>query len=147
MAKKEKKKGMFKRFSESARRNTLDFCDEVAMGKDYQNLYDLNKALKKCDGDHLMIGVVGISAGLLLWVMTVLFPFILSGTFKMGAGGWIGFVLLASGIAYYMGAYRLLHPLYASVNREKDDRIQEILEEREDNDTDGETKENADTDA
>ena len=144
MAKKEKKKGMFKRFTESAQRNTLDFCDEVAIGKDYQNLYDLNKALRKCDGDHLTIGVVGLSAGLLLWVMTVIFPFILRGSFRMGTGGWIGFILIASGIAYYMGAYRLLHPLYASVNREKDDRIQEILEEREGDYSNGVTEEGTD---
>ena len=147
MAKKEKKKGMFKRFSESAKRNTLDFCDEVAMDKDYQNLYDLNVALRKCDGDHLMIGVLMLSAGMLLWVMTVLFPFILKGSFRMGTGGWLGFMLVATGIAYYMGVYRLLHPLYASVNREKDERLQEILEEREGNEPDGETEETADTDA
>lgn len=131
MAKKEKKPGMFKRYFAESKRNTQYFCDEVAEGKDYTNLYDLNVALRKCDSDHLIIGVVGISLGLMIWVLSVLFPLLLRGVFRMGVGGWIGFILLASGICYYVGVYRFLHPLYASINREKDMRIQDILDEKE----------------
>lgn len=144
MAKKEKKPGMFKKYISEAKRNTRVFCDEVAEEKDYTNLYELNVALRKCDSDHLMISVIGICLGLVIWVMTVLFPFILRGTFRMGAGGWLGFLILASSICYYVGVYRILHPLYASVNKEKDMRIQDILDEKEANENGAEDEDEND---
>lgn len=126
----EKKKGMIEKYKDDSRSHTKRMCGAITENRNYQELYSISKAVKRCDGDNLIIGALGLCVGLIIWIFTVLWPFLMSGRFHMGVGAAIGICLIFVGIAYYLGSFRVLHPISKYVSIEKDARIYEILKVR-----------------
>lgn len=126
-----KKEGFFQQIKRESRENRQKFTDSVTVSKDYDTLYDIGTAIRSLDSASLMIGLSGVLAGVLIWVFTVLVPFLRTFHFHMGFGGAVGIVLLLCGIAFYMGSFRILHPLSRAVSVAKDRVIREILAEKE----------------
>lgn len=126
----EKKKSVIEKYKEDSRSHTRRMCNAITENRNYQELYNISKSVRRCDGDNLIIGALGLCIGLLIWILTVLWPFLMSGRFHMGMGAAIGICLVFMSIAYYLGSFRILHPISKYVSIEKDDRIYEILKDR-----------------
>lgn len=127
---KQKKKSMIATMRENSKADKDRFARSITEGKDYENLYDIGSSMKRIDSMNLLIGISGVLFGLLLFVISVLYPFIMGKGFHLGTGAAIGMMLLLSGLCYYIGAYRILHPLSIAVAVEKDHVIRGILKER-----------------
>ena len=127
---KAKKKGMFETMKESSKTDRDRFTRSVTEGKDYENLYDIGSALRRIDSTNLMIGAAGILLGLLMFSMSIILPFIFGKGFHMGFWTALGVMIFLSGLFYYIGSYRILHPLSKAVAVEKDHVIRGILKER-----------------
>lgn len=130
----QKKEGMIHQIRREARENKEKFTDSVTVSKDYETLYDIGVAIRSLDTYSLIIGAAGVLMGLLIWVLTVLVPFLTTFRFHMGFGGAAGITLLLCGIAFYMGSMRILHPLSKAVAIAKDRVIRNILAGREEHD-------------
>lgn len=126
-----KKEGLIHQLRRESREDKQKFTDSVTVSKDYDTLYDIGSAIRGLDTASLMIGAGGIVIGLLLWVFTVLVPFLRTFTFHMGFGGATGITLILCGLSFYFGSARILRPLSKAVNVAKDRVIREILAEKE----------------
>lgn len=126
----QKKEGFIHQIRREARENKEKFTDSVTVSKDYETLYDIGVAIRSLDTYSLMIGATGVITGLLIWVLTVLVPFLRTFQFHMGFGGAVGIMLILCGIVFYLGSMRILHPLSKAVSNAKDRVIREILNER-----------------
>lgn len=127
---KTKKKGMIGSMKENTKTDRDRFTRSVTEGKDYENLYDIGSAIRRIDSTNLLIGVIGVLAGLLMFSMSIILPFIFGKGFHLGFWAAFGMMIFLSGLFYYIGSYRILHPLSKAVAVEKDHVIRGILKER-----------------
>lgn len=124
---KKKKKGMFEQLMEESRSDRDRFTRSVTEGKDYASLYDIESAVRHIDTRNLMTGVIVLMSGLLIFVLSIMLPFLMGHGFRMGIWTAIGVTMLTTGTFYYIGSYRILHPLARAVSVEKDLVIRGIL--------------------
>lgn len=129
-----RKEGLIRRLRRESYEKKKKFTDSVTASDDYETLYDIGMAIRSLNTTSMAIGVSLIAAGLLMWVFTVLWPFLRSFSFHMGAGGIIGVIMMLCGIVFYLGSMRILHPLSKAVNVAKDRVIRKILAERDSHD-------------
>ena len=127
---KTKKKGMIGTMKENTKTDRDRFTRSVTEGKDYENLYDIGSAIRRIDSTNLLIGVMGVLAGLLMFSMSIILPFLFGKGFHLGFWSALGMMIFLSGLFYYIGSYRILHPLSKAVAVEKDHVIRGILKER-----------------
>lgn len=127
---KTKKKGMIGSMKENTKTDRDRFTRSVTEGKDYENLYDIGSAIRRIDSTNLLIGVMGVLAGLLMFSMSIILPFVFGKGFHLGFWSALGMMIFLSGLFYYIGSYRILHPLSKAVAVEKDHVIRGILKER-----------------
>lgn len=127
---KTKKKGMIGSMKENTKTDRDRFTRSVTEGKDYENLYDIGSAIRRIDSTNLLIGVIGVLAGLLMFSMSIILPFVFGKGFHLGFWSALGMMIFLSGLFYYIGSYRILHPLSKAVAVEKDHVIRSILKER-----------------
>lgn len=127
---KTKKKGIIDSMKENTKTDRDRFTRSVTEGKDYENLYDIGSAIRRIDSTNLIIGVIGVLAGLLMFSMSIILPFVLGKGFHLGFWAALGMMIFLSGLFYYIGSYRILHPLSKAVAVEKDHVIRGILKER-----------------
>lgn len=127
---KTKKKGMIGSMKENTKTDRDRFTRSVTEGKDYENLYDIGSAIRRIDSTNLLIGVIGVLAGLLMFSMSIILPFVFGKGFHLGFWSALGMMIFLSGLFYYIGSYRILHPLSKAVAVEKDHVIRGILKER-----------------
>lgn len=127
---KTKKKGIIGSMKENTKTDRDRFTRSVTEGKDYENLYDIGSAIRRIDSTNLIIGVIGVLAGLLMFSMSIILPFVLGKGFHLGFWAALGMMIFLSGLFYYIGSYRILHPLSKAVAVEKDHVIRGILKER-----------------
>lgn len=127
---KTKKKGMIGSMKENTKTDRDRFTRSVTEGKDYENLYDIGSAIRRIDSTNLLIGVMGVLAGLLMFSMSIILPFLFGKGFHLGFWSALGMMIFLSGLFYYIGSYRILHPLSKAVAVEKDHVIRGILKER-----------------
>lgn len=127
---KTKKKGMIGSMKENTKTDRDRFTRSVTEGKDYENLYDIGSAIRRIDSTNLLIGVMGVLAGLLMFSMSIILPFVFGKGFHLGFWSAFGMMIFLSGLFYYIGSYRILHPLSKAVAVEKDHVIRGILKER-----------------
>lgn len=123
-------KGVFQQYKEESRSHTAFMCKSITEGRSYQELYSISKGVKRCDGDNLIVGVLGLFLGFILWLFSILWPLLTKGVFHMGVMSAIGLCILIASITYYIGAYRILHPIARYTAEKKDDRIYDILKTR-----------------
>lgn len=126
----QKKEGLIRQIRRESKENKKKFTDSVTVSKDYETLYDIGMAIRSLDTASLMIGAAGALSGLLIWVFTVLWPFLRTFHFHMGFGGATGVTLILCGVVFYLGSMRILRPLSRAVNVAKDRVIRDILAER-----------------
>lgn len=127
---KTKKKGIIGSMKENTKTDRDRFTRSVTEGKDYENLYDIGSAIRRIDSTNLLIGVMGVLAGLLMFSMSIILPFVFGKGFHLGFWSALGMMIFLSGLFYYIGSYRILHPLSKAVAVEKDHVIRGILKER-----------------
>ena len=127
---KTKKKGMIGSMKENTKTDRDRFTRSVTEGKDYENLYDIGSAIRRIDSTNLLVGVMGVLAGLLMFSMSIILPFLFGKGFHLGFWAALGIMIFLSGLFYYIGSYRILHPLSKAVAVEKDHVIRGILKER-----------------
>ena len=127
---KTKKKGMIGTMKENTKTDRDRFTRSVTEGKDYENLYDIGSAIRRIDSTNLLIGVMGVLAGLLMFSMSIILPFVFGKGVHLGFWSALGMMIFLSGLFYYIGSYRILHPLSKAVAVEKDHVIRGILKER-----------------
>lgn len=128
---KSKKKGMFAQMKESSKSDKDRFTRSVTEGKDYENLYDIGSSIRRIDSENLMIGIMAVLIGALMFMFSIILPFLYGKGFHLGLWSAIGIMLILSGAFYYIGSYRILHPLSRAVNVKKDLVIRDILKTRE----------------
>lgn len=127
---KQKKKGMIGSMMDSSKADKDRFTRSVTEGKDYENLYDIGSAIRRIDGANLLVGVSGVLIGLLIFMLSVMMPFLMGRGFHLGVWSALGLMLFLSGFFYYIGSFRILHPLSKAVAVEKDQVIRGILKNR-----------------
>lgn len=128
---KTKKKGMFTQMKESSRSDKDRFTRSVTEGKNYENLYDIGSSIRRIDSENLMIGLMAVMVGVLMFAFSILLPFLMGKGFHLGIWTAFGLMLILSGAFYYIGSYRILHPLSRAVTVKKDLVIRDILKTRE----------------
>lgn len=127
---KQKKKGMIGSMMDSSKADKDRFTRSVTEGKDYENLYDIGSAIRRIDSANLLVGVAGVLLGLLMFMFSVMMPFLMGKGFHLGIVSALGIMLFLSGLFYYIGSFRILHPLSKAVAVEKDQVIRGILKNR-----------------
>lgn len=125
-----KNKGMIGTMMDNGKKDKDRFTRSVTEGKDYENLYDIGSAIRRIDGANLLVGVLGVLIGLLIFMLSVMMPFLMGRGFHLGVWSALGLMLFLSGLFYYIGAFRILHPLSKAVAVEQDQVIRGILKER-----------------
>ena len=127
---KEKEKGMFSKMFDSSKADKERFTRSVTEGKEYESLYDIGSAIRRIDSGNLMVGVVAVMIGLLIFMFSIILPFLYGHGFRLGFWTAIGMMILLSGLFYYIGSFRILHPLSKAVAVERDRVIRGILKTR-----------------
>lgn len=125
-----KKQGIFSQMIEDSKRDKERFTRSVTEGKDYENLYDIGSSIRRIDSGNLMVGLMGVMIGVLMFFFSIMLPFIMGKGFHMGFWSALGIMLFLSGLCYYIGSFRILHPLSKAVAVERDLVIRGILKER-----------------
>ena len=128
---KNKKKGTIAQMMESSRSDKVRFTQAVTEGKDYPNLYDIGSAIKRIDSSNLMVGVIAVMIGLMMFMLSVIWPFLMGKGFHLGLLSALGMMVFLSGLFYYIGSFRILHPLSTAVAVKRDLVIRDILRTRE----------------
>lgn len=122
-----KKKSAYEQYMDESKSHIRHLCSSVTEGRRYQELYGISRAVRRCDSDNLLVSALVLVSGFLIWLVSILWPLLMYGRFHMGMVSAIGVILISISIAYYLGGYRILHPLSKYTADEKDDRIYEIL--------------------
>lgn len=138
-----KKESFMQQIRRENRENRDKFTASVTDSKDYENLYDIGAAIRSLDTSSLIVGALMVVTGLIVWIFAVLWPFLRTFTFHMGFGGAVGVMLIMCGIAFYIGSFRILHPLSKAVGVAKDRVIRNILAEKEGSDGPREDEQNS----
>lgn len=123
-------KGKIGTFMDGSRSHISRLCRAVTEGRNYQELYGISKETKRCDADNMLVGAIGLLIGFVIWFMTALWPFIVTGRFHMGTGALIGLGIIFASITYYIGSFRILRALSKHTGTEMESRIYNILKDK-----------------